>query len=75
MGINEKRELGRRLSIWIPKECQWIFDALRERVKVLENRGIRSGMGEQAKKILYDALKNDLIKEATDETKEGTDNL
>ena len=43
---------GRKLSIWVPKEDLWIFDALQQLRDIAERQGIPLSQGAAAVEVL-----------------------
>jgi len=51
------------MSFWIPRKRLWIREVLDERVKLLEEQGLRTSVGEQIVNILEEVLKEDCFNE------------
>ncbi len=56
-----KLKINRRLITWIPEGKEWIKDALKERVKNQEEKGLPSSVSNEALKILVAALAEDYV--------------
>ena len=54
--MKRKPEKGRRLTVWVPNEDLWIFNALEMEVRIEENLGVRSSRGNIALRIIKSEL-------------------